>query len=598
MPLWGVTSGMGRAPKISDLTNLAPLWVRLTVIGFVIAALVLVVSTHQLLTRRFTELTRSESQLTAALYSGNLVSRLERQSLVPLLLSRDPVLISALQSRDYQSTSQRLIAFSAEIGAASIDLLDLDGVVVAASERRALGANLSEQPYFVAALRDNGTVFTVTGLAEGENRPGFQYARKVIASGDSKAVGVVVVHVDLLALEALWRWRNDKVVVANSEDKVILASNPFWRRRALPEVLNKVYEPSILGKTWNLLTGEKDIEPDVKLDGQLHLRTETKTGFRGWRLTYLADTGDVRSKVYGYIALEVLVLALILLGLLYLVNKRLQRKSLEIVQESDRLRELNTRLSQEIEDRRRIQRDLKSAEQSLEQASKLAALGEMSAAISHELNQPLAAMRTYLAGARLLLTRKRPDEALTSFHRIEDLLDRMGSITRQLKSFARKGTDDLIPVDMRDAVEGSLAMMTPQLRDSDVDMRKILPPGPVMVEADPVRLDQIIVNLLRNALDAVEHEPAPAIEILVTQGSQVSLTVRDNGIGIEDADSLFEPFYTTKPPGEGVGLGLAISAGIAKELGGHLTARHADPKGAVFELQLPTYEGQADQAAE
>ncbi|MBD3624133.1 MAG: sensor histidine kinase, partial [Rhodobacteraceae bacterium] len=82
------------------------------------------------------------------------------------------------------------------------------------------------------------------------------------------------------------------------------------------------------------------------------------------------------------------------------------------------------------------------------------------------------------------------------------------------------------------------------------------------------------------------------------QGRQVSLSVRDNGHGIKDPDALFEPFYTTKKPGEGVGLGLAISAGIAKELGGRLLARNAEPQGAIFELRLPRADARVAQAAE
>ena len=587
---------MGRTPKLTGFTAAAPFWLRLFVIAFLIAAIVLIVTTNHFLTRRFTETTRSEGQLTAALYSGNLVSRLERQSLVPLLLARDSVLISALQSNDYTRTSQRLIELSGEIRAASIDLLDIDGTVVAASERRALGSNLSTETYFISALRDTGTVFTTTGLEDSEARPRFQYARKV--TFDGQTIGIVVVHVDLLPLEESWRRRQDKIAVTNSEDIVVLATNPFWRQKTLTSLIGAGGADTTLPAGPQAERSTPEDQPDVILDRERHFRSEAKTGFRGWRLTYLSNSDDVRSRVYGYIALEIMILALLLAAALYYLNKRLQRQSQMIAKESDQLRQLNTRLSQEIEERRRIQQDLNVAEQSLEQASKLAALGQMSAAISHELNQPLAAMRTYLAGARLLLKRNRSDEALSSFHRIDDLIERMGSITRQLKSFARKGTDNPIPVDMRDAVDGSLAMMSPQLRDSHIEVRKILPPNPVMVSADPVRLDQIIVNLLRNALDAVEDEPEPMLEILVTEGSRVSLTVRDNGTGIESPESLFEPFYTTKQPGEGVGLGLAISAGIAGELGGHLSARNATPNGAIFELQLPRVNATAKQAAE
>ncbi len=248
---------------------------------------------------------------------------------------------------------------------------------------------------------------------------------------------------------------------------------------------------------------------------------------------------------------------------------------------------MNLRLQREIAERERMQESLAVAEQSLAQSSKLAALGEMSAAVSHELNQPLAAMRTYLAGARLLVRRNRPDEALSSFQRIDDLIERMGSITKQLKSYARKGGDDFAPVALNAALASALSMMEPQLKQRHVRISRIVPDEDVRVMGDRVRLEQVIINLLRNALDATESVTDPEIEILLAAGETATLTVRDNGPGIENLDDLFEPFFTTKQPGDGVGLGLAISSGIVSDLGGRLSARNGQDGGAVFEVQLP-----------
>ena len=221
----------------------------------------------------------------------------------------------------------------------------------------------------------------------------------------------------------------------------------------------------------------------------------------------------------------------------------------------------------------------------------------MSAAVSHELNQPLAAMKTYLAGAKLLLQRKRPDEALSSFQRVDDLIERMSSITRQLKSYARKGGDAFEPIDMREAFSSALSMMEPQLKRQEVLITRSVPRGPVMVMADRVRLEQVIINLMRNALDAIKNSVDPSIEIMIAAGETATLTVRDNGHGIDDLDSLFEPFYTTKAPGDGIGLGLAISSGIVNDLGGRLTARNVETGGAVFEVKLPILE-ELSEAAE
>ena len=227
---------------------------------------------------------------------------------------------------------------------------------------------------------------------------------------------------------------------------------------------------------------------------------------------------------------------------------------------------------------------------SLAQSSKLAALGEMSAAVSHELNQPLAAMKTYLAGAALLLKRNRPEEALSAFHRIDGLIERMGAITRQLKSYARKGGESFEPLDMAEALASSLSMMEPQLKHSNVRLRQIAPDQSVLVMGDRMRIEQVLINLLRNALDALKTVSDPEIEVILSKGETVTLSVRDNGPGIKDLELLFEPFHTTKEPGDGVGLGLAISSGIVTDLGGRLTARNASDGGAVFEVQLPIFD--------
>ena len=329
------------------------------------------------------------------------------------------------------------------------------------------------------------------------------------------------------------------------------------------------------------------------------MRLEARIPFRGWRMASFTPYASVRERVNAVLALEIMGFAILLALGFYMLNRRSTFRMALFQRESAELRALNSRLQREIAERRRVQETLAVTEQTLEQSSKLAALGEMSAAVSHELNQPLAAMKTYLAGARLLLSRNRPDEALSSFGRIDDLIERMGAITRQLKSYARKGADSLSPVDMAEALVSALAMMEPQLRQRQVQISRIMPEGPVYALGDRLRIEQVMVNLLRNAIDATRTVRNPNVDLILSAGETVTLTVRDNGPGIEDPDALFEPFYTTKQPGDGVGLGLAISSGIVNDLGGRLSARNAPDGGAVFEMQLPILtQDQSIQAAE
>ncbi|MDO9525328.1 MAG: ATP-binding protein [Gemmobacter sp.] len=555
--------------------------------GFVIAVLAVSMTvvwfTHQLLTERFTETTRNRAELRLVLYTGNLMSELQRNSVVPLLLARDPALLGALADADYSITSQRLISLQAELGAASILLLDIDGRTVAATDRNRIGTAHRQQAYFVDAQRSKDTVFTAWRRETGGY--GFTFSRALLS--DNKARGVIVVEVDLMKYERAWAGVADAVAVIDSEGHVVLATEPRWRGRTLDEALALRDPTSAIQRALKATADWAQSPPDAYVRGEAVMRTESRVPFRGWRIVAFTQFDSVRDRVNVVLALEIMGFAILLALSFYMLSRRARSQSRLLLRESAELRLLNARLQREIAEREKVQKDLAVAEQTLAQSSKLAVLGEMSAAVSHELNQPLAAMKTYLAGARLLLQRRRPDEALSSFQRIDDLIDRMGAITRQLKSYARKGGEAFAPVDFKSCISEALSMMEPQLKPRRVRIIRSLPRAPVMVMADRIRLEQVIINLLRNALDATRDVAAPQIEMVLTTGETATLTVRDNGPGITDLDKLFEPFWTTKKPGEGVGLGLAISSGIANDLGGRLTARNGDGGGAVFDLQLP-----------
>ncbi|MEM9249070.1 MAG: ATP-binding protein [Pseudomonadota bacterium] len=547
--------------------------------------------TNVLLTERFTETTRNRAELRLALYSGNVVSELQRNSVVPLLLSQDPALINALNSNDFSQTSQRLISFVEEIGAASIMMLDETGRAVASTDRNLIGSTHRMTPYFVEALRSPDTVFTVVDLETGARL--FTYSRKIVS--ERETAGVIAVSVDLQKFEQSWAGIADAVLVTNTTGEIILATEPKWRGRTIEEALAAQSPPSAIERALNATADWSFLPPDAYILGEAVMRSDARIPFRGWRIASFTTYASVRERVNGVLALEIMGFALLLAGAFYFRSRRAQSRSRLFQRESAELRLLNERLQQEIAEREKAEKNLEVAEQTLAQSSKLAALGEMSAAVSHELNQPLAAMKTYLAGARLLLQRKRLDEALSSFTRIDDLIGRMAAITRQLKSYARKGETAFEPLDLRDVVSSALSMMEPQLKRRSVAITRTVPVRPVMVRADRLRLEQVLINLFRNALDATKETSTPRIDLILSVGETATLTVRDNGHGIDDLEALFEPFYTTKGAGDGVGLGLAISSGIVNELGGRLTARNARAGGAVFEMQLPIFEGAAAQ---
>lgn len=575
----------GRALPISLASGWAP---RVVLVLAFVAMFGVIWSTNKLLTERYTETTRNRAQVRLALYSGNIIAELRRSAIVPQLLARDPALTGALSSQDFMQSSQRLIGYAEEIGISGLQLLDESGRVVAATDRNLLSTNARNTQAFVAATRAETTVFNVTRGDTGVNT--FTYSQKV--DFNNNFAGVIVVDVDLHQFESSWKGTSDAVMVTDSAGEIILSTEPRWRGLTEENALVAESAPTAISRAIRATSGWtesdlSDLPMEAYLQGEALMRQEVRIPFQGWRLASFTTFASVRDKVNGVLALEIMGFALFIASGFYIASRRARLSSVFFQNESAQLRQLNQRLQREIAEREKVEKHLDMAEQTLAQSSKLAALGEMSAAVSHELNQPLAAMKTYLAGAKLLLQRKRPEEAQASFQRIDDLIERMGAITKQLKSYARKGGDTFQPFDIRVALSSALAMMEPQLKQRHVKVNRTIPQEPVMILADQMRLEQVIINLFRNALDATKSAKNPEIDILLTHGESAVLSLRDNGAGIDDLESLFEPFYTTKSPGDGVGLGLAISSGIVNDFGGRLTARHASEGGAVFEVTLP-----------
>ena len=562
-----------------------PMRSRVVLIFWLIIAGISLWVTNNLLTDRFTQKIQNEAELRLALYSGNLQSELQRTSIVPKLLARDPELIGALHSQDFSTSTQRLIDFVEEIGAASLMLLDRDGRTMASTDRNNLGSIHREKPFFVEATRSNATVFTISPLETGG--VDFFYSRRVEFQG--RLVGVVSVEVDLQKFERAWAGISDAIMVFDSSGKIILATDPRWRGLTEEFALAGRSAETALDQALQFTADWAGFSRSTYLQGEAVIRVVGRIPFRGWQIASFTAYSSVRERVNGILAFQIMCFTLMIALILFRTNRRTNVRLKIFEDESADLRRLNERLQREIAEREKVQKNLEVVEQSLAQSSKLAALGEMAAAVSHELNQPLAAMKTYLAGAGLLLSRNRPDEAVAAFKRIDGLIERMGAITRQLKSYAKKGGGKFELVDMSAALASSLSMMEPQLKHSQIRLEQVITEQSVVVIGDRVRIEQVLINLLRNAIDSLKTIERPVIEVILSRGETVTLSVRDNGLGIENLDLLFEPFQTTKKDRDGVGLGLAISSGIVKDLGGRLTARNSEEGGAVFEMQLPVF---------
>jgi len=428
---------------------------RIGVLIICLIGVITIFATNSYLTQRYTESTNNRAELRLTLYVANLMSELRQNSIVPQLLARDPELIRALDGNDYSLSTARLLSFVEEIGAASLMLLDVDGRAVAATDRNRLGGQHKAQPYFINALRSNETNFSVI-----ENDAGgfnFVYSRKMEDRGVN--LGVIAVEVDMRKLERGWAGVADAVFVTDSEGHIILTTESSWRGQLEQDALAIRSAPSAIERAIRATQDWTALPTNAYFSGDAVLRREARVPFQGWRMVSFTAYSSVRERVNGVLALEVMGFAIVLALIFWQSSRKTASRMVFFQRESAELRQLNRRLQQEIAEREKVEKTLEVAEQTLLQSSKLAALGEMSAAVSHELNQPLAAMKTYLAGARLLLQRKRADEALSSFQRIDDLIERMGAITRQLKSYARKGSDAFEAVDSKAAVSSALSMM-------------------------------------------------------------------------------------------------------------------------------------------
>ena len=330
-------------------------WIaRASILLFLGFTALLIWASNAYFTQRFSQATRTDAEAQMTLYSGRLVSELQRSSVVPLLLSRDTTLISALNSNDFVGTSQRLISYKEEIGAKSIVLLDNAGRIVAASDRRELGTVLRDTPYYIEALRSADTVFTTSGVNEGPL--GFFYSRKL--QSQKETVGVILIEVDLEQLFDRWSNRDSIISVTDSQGIIILSTERQFRQQTIEDALANQPALSPVERAWRA-TGEwNQTITDANFQGQPLFRLDQKIPFQGWQLSYLASFENVRTRVNAVLALELMGIAILTALGFYVLSRRAIRRAFLFQAESRELRALNERLQNEIAERERVEKDL------------------------------------------------------------------------------------------------------------------------------------------------------------------------------------------------------------------------------------------------
>ena len=564
-----------------------PITARVFLFSLSVLFVVLLVATNSFFTSKYLNDIKQEGEIRLTQNERNIVSELQKNSVIPQFLVRDQSIWNALLSNNFSSLPQMFFEFIDEISIESITLMDRTGQIVAVAGKENLNVNSSNKIIFNTAISTNDTVMNI--IEKDENEFGFFYSRKI--ENDQRVLGVLSIEVDLKKFENSWKSAGERIFISNGEGKIVLATEPTWKGLSEDLAWKNQNSKNIIKRGYSVAKGWVDSnESDQYFNDSSFVRFNKNIPILNWKISSFENYSGVRERVNTILALEILIFLLLLVLSLYSLNrKKILRLNL-FEEETIKLRELNKKLETEMEQRKRVEKNLLAVEQTLEQHSKLAALGEMSAAISHELNQPLAAMKTYLAGASLLLKRNRPQETVAALMRIDGLIHRMGEITKQLKSFARKNTESFVPLNFNDAILEAMSIMEPQLKQSGIKIDTNIPSEPVLIVGDQQRLEQVIINLIRNAIDALDDTELPSITISLYKNNSVRFSIRDNGKGINNLEKLFEPFQTSKDPGKGLGLGLAISSNIISELGGSLSGENLTPTGAEFTIKLPLFD--------
>ncbi|MBG4117734.1 two-component system sensor histidine kinase DctB [Pseudomonas aeruginosa] len=552
--------------------------------------------------RYYSEQLAEQNRQTLDLYVANLLGTLRRYEELPQILGGLPVLRQALQQPGdpllQKIANEALADIRRRTGADVIYLLQPDGTTQVASNWAQADSfvhrNFAFRPYYREAMQ--GRLARFFGLGTTSIKRGYYFASAVMEG--SRIIGVLVVKVDLEHIERLWGNSPEQLLVIDNYGVVILSSREDWRFHA-SRPLSAAERDEIHA---NIPYPVQDPKP-LRLQQSAWLSQSRTLPETGWTVSIYAPRPLIERPVRSVLLIGgATLLALLLLLTLLTLSRRhyLDRIALEaeakrqleerVLERTRELENANAQLQQEVHEREQAQRELMRAQDEVVQAGKLTALGTMSASISHELNQPLAAIRSYADNARVLLDHQRTEDARGNLEQISDLTTRMASIIAHLKAYARGARRAPENVQLQPAIEDALSMVASRRRAMNVELLRDVPDAPLWVQAGETRLRQILGNLLTNALDALaEKAPPRRLWVIASQDQHgVTLTLRDNGPGFSE-DALahaHEPFFTTKTTAKGLGLGLAICDNLLRALGGRLEMGNHLEGGAVVRLHL------------
>ncbi len=547
---------------------------------------------------------------------NGLEGHLRRYEALPELLARNENIHEALATPDtarITALNRWLEETNALIEASDLYLIDLSGTTIAASnharEDSFIGQNFSYRSYFIEARDGALGRFFALGTTSGVR--GYYFASPV-RDPAGKIVGVLALKIGVDEIEAAWRARDYRILVTDLDGIVFMSSDPGWLYRGLlplgaDEIARIAASRRYADAKLSALPVTRSTSREISLfqleDGegtaQEYLAADHEMPMAGWTVRVLLATAPLRAQA-RLVVLAGGLLLLVALLLTWTVMQRRARLAERLALQVAAQNTLERQVEERTADLTRANADLHRMQADLVQAGKLAALGRMSAALSHEINQPLAAARNYADSAGLLIDRADLPRAKENIGQILTLIDRMAAIARHLRNVARKPNEPLKVVDLATVVDEALVIAQGRLAAAGAEVSLALPVDLPPVQGGPVRLQQVIVNVLSNAADAVEGTTDRRIVVTAEAiENEVTLSVRDHGPGVAPAiaDRIFDPFFTTKQVGSGLGLGLSISYNIMKDFEGDLRVSNHPEGGAVFTLVLRPA-GRSELAAE
>jgi two-component system C4-dicarboxylate transport sensor histidine kinase DctB len=563
------------------------------------------------------------STLTLALQEAALNKEVDRFGLVPLTVASDKTIVDYLANpggQDSAAINRFLSSLNANVGAESIFLISLDGTVLASSnwqtDHSFIGNRLPFRPYFQQAKV--GRISSYYAVGTTQSRPGYYLATAVEFA--NQRVGIVAIKIGLEQLELLWHARTQPLLLVDTNNVVVLSSVSAWKFHTIGELSAATKETLAQSRQYNQQpidplpwTIEKRLAKDTSLvtvpldkHNARYLAVAWPIASFGMTLISLVDPVSEETEAAALAIASGILILFIAVASLSLAQWRMSTRDRLAAQ--DRLRDANDRLEEQVAQRsgeltaanaaltRQVAErtlaavQLQNFQKELIRTENLAVIGQLSAGLAHEINQPLAALSTLSANAVRYLERQDVVTVRHNLERINDIVVRMGRLTRQLKSFARNADDDSSDADIATSVDAAQALLAHRMQQGlqAIRFEQRAPPESIRVRCNAVRLEQVLVNLIGNAMDAVEGIENPGISVYWHIVNDMAvINVDDNGSGMSEdvLKRIFEPFFTTKSL-SGLGLGLAISSDIVKSYGGTLTAINLPSGGARFSVML------------